>query len=199
MFIVQVLWELDTALQLVGASSRWPRTTVREIVTFYAWLCSGHDREKLSKEKSTFFPNVYQSFSLFGVVVIAKHGFLADFFAFHWSGHCRTQVVPTSFVGRKWTKITFPGWAPPVPSKYTHSHYYYTMSQVTWPDIWHLTWLDLILTQHYWILYLFEIVLTKLLWPGSSPHPPPASSWAPRLHLDHLLPHNLLLLAVTFG
>ena len=143
MFIVQVLWELDTALQLVGASSRWPRTTVREIVTFYAWLCSGHDREKLSKEKSTFFPNVYQSFSLFGVVVIA-----IVFFAFHWSGHCRTQVVPTSFVGRKWTKITFPGWAPPVPSKYTHSHYYYTMSQVTWPDIWHLTWLDLILTQH---------------------------------------------------
>ena len=70
-----------------------------------------------------------------------------------------------------------------------------------WPDLTYDIWHDWIWFWHNmnWILYLFEIVWTKLLWPGSSPHPPPASSWAPRLHLDHLLPHNLLLLAVTFG
>ena len=33
--------------------------------TFYLQPCSSHDRAKLSKEKSTLFPNEYQSFSKF--------------------------------------------------------------------------------------------------------------------------------------
>ena len=139
MFIVQVLWELDTALQLVGASSRWPRTTVREIVTFYAWLCSGHDREKLSKEKGTFFPNVYQSFSLFGVVVIA-----IVFFAFHWSGHCRTQVVPTSFVGRG-PKLLFLGERP---LSHPNPHTLIIIQCHKWPDLTYDIWHDWIWFWH---------------------------------------------------
>jgi len=44
-------------IRIFGAKKKTP--------TFYLQPCSSHDRAKLSKEKSTLFPNEYQSFSKF--------------------------------------------------------------------------------------------------------------------------------------
>ena len=43
--------------------------------TFYFRPCSSHDRTKLSKEKSTLFPNEYQSFSKFRIFFWKKTDF----------------------------------------------------------------------------------------------------------------------------
>ena len=62
--------------------------------TFQFRPCSSHDRAKLSKEKSTLFPNEYQSFSKFRNFFLEKNGFSARF-PLSAKKTCNTQSEPT--------------------------------------------------------------------------------------------------------